>query len=159
MWCKKGSASVESVIIVAVLLVFILMPLMAVALEKIILLFSIKNIVDTTEAVLYSATTEMEIGNLSRGIIAYDIASLQSKVEEALEKKYGQVMVIELTEFHYYPFANGFLPCSPGNHIQYDTLHVRLRMTYLKPIFAGTFESGDERLVEFHFDLEMPQNN
>lgn len=159
MLSSKGSASVEMVIFITVVLVLFCMPIMVFALDKLILFHVVDEVVDTMEASLYSMTEKTDLSTLSDGSVAYNLENLETNFLLLIESNLTDYVDVEVASLIYYPYEAGALKCTPSKTMHYDTLHVEVKIDYHHAFYHQVLSKGNDREINFHFDLELPKNN
>lgn len=156
---SKGSASIEMVLFMTMLIVFLMLPLMSFGIEKIIIYTCIERIIDTMEIALYDCVESVSLEDLSVGEVYFEREQLEEIFYEKLDKRISNMVVINLTYLEFYPFEEGPLACSPQTEMTHDTLHVALEVNYEFSLYRELINIGKGNEVKFHFDLEIPLNN
>jgi hypothetical protein len=155
---KKGSAAVDLVIITTMVIVFLIMPLTTFAIEKLVVAFTINHVVDLMETSLYSISEGIELRELSKSHLVYDMDQLKITFEDLFCQELGDLVAVDVVDLKFFPYLAGPLPCSPETLMIYDTLHVELELMYERKFYRSFFED-DESCLHFHYDLEIPKNN
>lgn len=155
---KRGSASIEMVILTSLLIVFIILPLVAFGIERLMIFYSINVIIETMEAALFSVTATADMEALSEAQIYYETSLIESEFRELLEDKLGDLVAVEIVELIYYPVESGQMSCQPKVRLAHDTLHTRLNVWYEHKLYRHFISNDTKRSVQFHFDLELPKN-
>lgn len=155
---KKGSASVEMVILTTVLIVFIILPLMAFGIERLIIHYSMNVVIEAMEAALFSVSATVDMGSLSEAQINYDVSLIEDEFKRLIEKKLGDLVEVEIVELIYYPLEAIQMPCQPKVTLAHDTLHTNLNVWYEHKLYGSLISNKGKRRVQFHFDLELPKN-
>jgi len=156
---QEGGAAIDLVIVTTVIIVFLFMPLLTFALEKLIIGVTINRAVELMESSLYSMSEAVELVSLSTTEITYDTDKLSLEFNELFSKELGGVADVEVVTLEFYPFKHGPLPCQPSRNMTYDTLHVELEITYERKFYRKLLDNLSENRLCFHYDLEIPRNN
>lgn len=155
---ERGSASVEMIILSTLLIVFIILPLVAIGIERLIIYYSINVIIEAMEAALFSVSATVDMGSLSEAEIDYDVSLIGSKFKTLIKEKLGSLVEIEIVELMYYPVEATHMPCQSKVSLSHDTLHTNLNVWYEHKLYGHLISNETKRRVQFHFDLELPQN-
>jgi hypothetical protein len=155
---ERGSASVEMIILTTLLMVFIILPLVALGIERLIIYYSINMIIEAMEAALFSVTATTDMRSLSETHIHYDVSLIETEFRALIEEKLGDLVEIEIVDLIYYPVEAIQMPCQPKVTLTHDTLHTNLDVWYEHKLYRHLISDETKRRVQFHFDLELPQN-
>jgi len=155
---SRGSASIEMVIIVTFLIVFIFLPIVGIGMEQLIIHYSINHVVEIMESGLYSMMASIDLIQLSEGIIYFDQLLIKEYFQQLIDEELGDLVAVNVVEMMFYPYSVNGLPCSIDKEMQYDTLHVQLTIAYEHKLYKSLL-SNQGREIRFHFDLEIPKNS
>ncbi len=155
---SRGSASIEIVIIVTFIIVFIFLPIVGIGMEQLIIHYSINHVVEIMESGLYSMMASIDLIQLSEGIIYFDQLLIKEYFRQLIDEELGDVVVVNIVEIIFYPYSVNGLSCSTDKEVQYDTLHVQLAIAYEHKFYKSLL-SNQRREIMFHFDLEIPKNS
>lgn len=155
---ERGSASVDLVISSAMVIVFVVMPVLAMLIEKIVVLHTINRVVDVMEGTLYAVTEPVSLEALSVGEIRYDMIAIGDGFEEAFEANVANLTEVSLINLEFYPAASTMTLNGTQTLVTYDTLHVDLEIAYRHVFYEAVFHDESYKKIAFRYDLELPKN-
>lgn len=155
---QRGSASVDLVITSAVIIVFVMMPICAMLIEKIVVLHTINRVVGVMEGTLYAVTEPVSLDALSEGQITYDMVAISNGFEEAFAANIGSLTDVSVINLEFYPAASTITLNGIQKLVTYDTLHVDLEIAYRHVFYQAVFHDESYKKIAFRYDLELPKN-
>ncbi len=156
---SKGSASIEMVLFITMLIVFMILPMLSMGIEKIIVYTCIDRSVEAMEIALFDLVESVSLESLSMGEVYFETSELEYFFHKRLDEKLSPIVRINLSKLEFMPYEKGLLPCSFKKQMTYDTLHVELEILYTHFLYRKVLEADKNNVVQFHFDLEIPMNN
>jgi len=156
---SKGGASIEILIFMTLIIVFMILPIMSFAIEKIIVNICIERVVDTMESALYDTVESVELSKLAEGSIEFNTEEIEKSFYKKMDTRISNVLELDQVDLDFYPASNGSLPCSPSKKLEFDTLHVYISGKYELFLYRDLILPGEDKVINFHFDLEVPKNN
>ncbi len=169
---EKGSAVVD-VVIAAAMVIFIILPVFSVAMEKYVLMEKAKIIRDSVDMTNISAYNALNTGNLGRTSIHLDrtetlgifkkLLCVNLGLDEGLNPKNGSIAEgrVEVSSLEIY--TEGFpLICPSGTMIVKPSVHSCINVPIKPSLYREVILNllGKEYInVEVHVDSEIPVNN
>lgn len=156
---SKGSASIEIMIFMTLIIVFMILPIVSFAIEKLIVNICIERVVDTMESALYDTVGSLDLSKLAEGSIEFNTEKIEKSFYEKMDKQISNILELDQVDLVFYPESSGFLPCDPSKRLDFDALHVSIRGHYELFLYRDVILPNEDKVINFHFDLEIPKNN
>lgn len=148
---QKGTGSIQVVIITAIL-VFVLIPIFLVLLEKIYLKAYINKYEEICSTAIMSCITQIDDENIAVGnIYVNDIDQMSEYVLDTIENNMNDNIEIESFTLLFY---NENEYCDKGNTSEYAFFHLEM-IIIIKRI---TYQNED-LFATIHIDLELPKGD
>ncbi|MBN2897708.1 MAG: hypothetical protein JXO44_02940 [Clostridia bacterium] len=154
----KGSASVDLVVISSVLIVFVIMPILAMAIEKVVVVYTVNKAVDIMESTLYAMTESVNLQSLASAEVVYDLEQLERFFEERFDAAVGTLVETDIIGMEFVSSTSDALPWRTGQAAKYDTLYVCMTVAYRHVFYETVLNDGKRVPLTFEYSLEIPKN-
>ncbi len=171
-WYQRGSVVTE-IVLMAAILVFIILPVFSVVIEKYVLMEKariIRDAVDMTNISAYNALTAPDLGKAAVDVsypealgIYKEILGLNLKLEEDMDPKTDSVAEGRVEVLSLVIYRSGFpVRCPDGVLITRPSVHCSINVPVKPSLYRGVILEmlGKEHIdIVVHVDSEIPLNN
>lgn len=161
---RRGNGSISIIVIMMLIMLFLVLPLVSMIYENYYVSIITREVVDASYSAISSTFDSINVGNSTKNKLVYD-SSARSKFESFLK---FNLILDENSSFQNEKFSNleivSFKSLYAGDvddislkRLDNQIIHINMKLKFNSMFLF--LEKNSERVVDIHFDFEVPIDN
>lgn len=161
---NKGNSSISAIILMMLIMLLIILPIVSMVFENYYISIITREVVDASYSAMTSSFDNINIGISTRNRLSYSFDIEENFLEflkinlnlskdfETSNQRFKELEIIEFTNLYL-----GEADEINGSVARRDTIHILMRIKFESMFLM--LSSSEERIVNIHFDYEVPIDN